>query len=81
MTTRSELRGLRMGGGAIRLLQHSLQRARIDGLVRLAMWLGVSPAGPWSTEGARRHDLVRAIMATEKRLARRPRARRWERWG
>jgi hypothetical protein len=51
-------------------------------LERLAKFLGVLPERADSTtEGAWRHDLLRAIMREEKRISTCPRAVRWQRPG
>jgi hypothetical protein len=65
-------------GGMLLLTRGELHEASTDGLARLARFLlgEAAPAGPWPTDGARRHALVLAIMRAETRLARAPRAHR-----
>ena len=67
-------RALLMAGGMVLLAYDGLHGAPVDGLVRLANWLGVAPYGPWPTVGAQRHALVGAVAAAEKRLSKMPRA-------
>ncbi len=62
----------------VRLAYVALQEAPVDGLRRLASWLGVLPVGPWPTPGEERNAVVAAVAAAEKRLAKMPRARRHE---
>ncbi len=50
----------------IRLHPNHLRRARTDGLLRLATWLGVAPRrGPRETEVSYRATLAQAIMNWE----------------
>lgn len=60
------------------LSDDDLRAASLDGLTRLATWLGVAPPGPWPSDGARRHALVTAIQRAEARLRKMPRERRHE---
>jgi hypothetical protein len=65
-----------MSGGMVRLSVDALHEAPIEGLVRLACWMGLVVMGPWRTVGEERHALVMVIAAAEKRLAKMSRAKR-----
>jgi hypothetical protein len=69
-------RSVAMAGGMILLDQDELRRAPIEGLVRLAQFMGLRVHGSKAMPGAYRHALVQAIMREEKRLARAPKAKR-----
>jgi len=55
------------------------ERLPLAGLVRLAEFLGCNPVGPFVSEGAHRHALIRAITRREAVIARGPKSKRWER--
>lgn len=57
--------------------QRAYHRVPLAGLVRLAAFLGVVPEGPFVSEGAQRHALVRAIARAEACLAKGPKKNRW----
>lgn len=67
-----------MAGGMVLLSEAQLQRAPLDGLRRIAAWLHAAPDGPWATDGAQRHALVKAILSAQKAIVKRPRAKRWD---
>ena len=71
-------RDVAMAGGMVLLSEAQLQRAPLDGLRRMAAWLQASPSGPWTSDGAQRHSLVKAILRAQATLAKGPRAKRWD---
>lgn len=55
---------------SILLDRADLQLTPLDGLIRLALALGVAPMGPHLSERVHRHVLIQVIMAEEKRFNR-----------
>ncbi len=71
-------RDVAMAGGMVLLSESQLQRAPLAGLQRIAAWLAVSPRGPWGSDAAQRHDLVKAILRAQAVIAKGPRSKRWD---
>jgi hypothetical protein len=71
-------RSMAMSGGMVLLSADTLHGASLDGLRRLAAWLGVAPDGPWASDGARRHALVKAILRAQACIAKGPTSKRWD---
>lgn len=78
MGRQHERREMPMGGGMMRLTKDELGAAPLDGLARLACWMGLVVMGPHASDGAHRHALVTAIMRAEANAAKAPRVRRYE---
>jgi hypothetical protein len=73
------VRTMPMSGGMVLLAVDDLRRSNLDGLRRLAAWLGVSVDAGMTSDGAQRHQLVAAILSAQKRLAKGPMSKRWDR--
>lgn len=71
------LRDGMMGGGMVLIsFRTHAPDLPLDGMIRLATWLGVAPRGPFQNVGLHRHALVMALGRAEADLRRMSKVKR-----